>query len=111
MQNQSKPSLNPCPKCRGLLVRDEDPDGLRCWNCGVRACLDPDTGELRIPQQEQRGHDDGWYPITPRVQARYREIREIIVRDGLSVAEAMAQFGVSRKTVYRILDLRQRRPD
>ena len=108
-QNESTPNLNPCPRCGGLLVHDEDQDGLRCWNCGLRACLDPDTGELRMPQQEQRGHDDSWYPGTPRVQARYREMRDIIDRDGLSVAEAMQQFGVSRTTVYRILDLK--RPD
>ena len=93
-----------CPKCGGLLIPREDPFGpyLDCTVCGLHLSPGPATDGVLAAAEDGLGPDTGWYPQTPRGQARYREIGEAIARDDLSEEQANDRFGISRSTYYRI---------
>ena len=103
--------LGPCPKCRGTLDCGEDRYGpyVTCLHCGKLFDLlaaphgvppeEPDCPPS--PAVRNRGRLTG--PMTRERREMYREWCAIIRREGLTVNQTAERFGVSYRTIYRIL--------
>ena len=103
--------LGPCPKCRGTLDCGEDRYGpyVTCLHCGKLFDLlaaphgvppeEPDCPPS--PAVRNRGRLTG--PMTRDRREMYREWCAIIRREGLTVNQTAERFGVSYRTIYRIL--------
>ena len=103
--------LNPCPKCRGTLACGEDRYGpyVTCLHCGKLIDLlaaphdapaeEPDSSASRVVRNPRR--------LTGRMtrerREMYRQWCAIIRKEGLTVNQAAQRFGVSYRTIYRIL--------
>ena len=104
--NDSPANSDPCGKCGGLLVLEEDRDGkyLRCMQCGTHDFIDEKAEERECPRGDDAEQKCAWRPVRDQTMHRHRQLREAIVREGLSPAEARERFGVSRSTYYRVVD-------
>ena len=103
--------LGPCPKCRGTLACGEDRYGpyVTCLHCGILFDLlaaphgvppeEPDFPPS--PEVRNRGRLKG--PMTRESREMYRQSCAIIRNEGLTVTQAGQRFGVSYRTIYRIL--------
>ena len=103
--------LGPCPKCGGTLAYGEDRYGpyVRCLHCGKLIDLldtahdapveDPDSPTSRVVRNP--GSLKG--RMTRERQEMYRQSCAIIRNEGLTVTQAAQRFGVSYRTIYRIL--------
>ena len=110
---RNPPNPGRCPKCRGMLVFLQDQYGpyLDCMNCGTVLYQDapaetPDnphaTGRRRSGSAGRSRSKEG--------RERYRDWFRVIVDEGLSAAQAAERFGVSVRTIYRILNRYRPRP-
>ena len=101
----------PCPKCGGTLACGEDRYGpyVTCLHCGKLFDLlapphgvpagEPDCPPS--PEVRNRGRLTG--PMTRERREMYREWCAVIRKEGLTVNQAAERFGVSYRTIYRIL--------
>ena len=108
-----QPNRNPgpCLKCVGTLAYGEDRYGpyVTCLHCGklfdlLAAPYDapaekPDSPPYRVVRN--RGRLTG--PMTRQRREMYLEWCAIIRNEGLTVTQAAHRFGVSYRTIYRIL--------
>lgn len=105
------PRHNRCRKCNGTLVYAEDryDPYVQCLHCGRLIDLlatehsapmdEPDRPASRVVRN--RGRLAG--PMTPERRQMYRGWCAIIRKEGLTVTQAAERFGVSYRTIYRIL--------
>ena len=105
------PRYNRCHRCNGTLVYTEDRYGpyAHCLNCG--RLIDPLAAPPDAPVDEpdspasrvvrNRGRLAG--PMTPERRQMYRGWCAIIRKESLTVTQAAERFGVSYRTIYRIL--------
>ena len=101
------PSSGPGHKCRGTLVLIQDQYGpyLDCMNCGTVLYQDA-PAEMPDNPPATRRHRPGstWRPRSREGRKRYQDWLRVIVDDGLSSAQAAERFGVSVRTIYRVLN-------
>ena len=108
-----RPIPGPCPKCRGTLVFLQDQHGpyLDCMNCGT--VLHQDL-PAEVPDNPTATgiHRPGsaWRPRSREGRKRYRDWLRVIVDEGLLAAQAAERFGVSVRTIYRVLNGYRPRP-
>ena len=103
--------LGPCPKCGGTLACGEDRYGpyATCLHCGK--LFDPLAAPHDVPAEERdnpsspivRNRGRLTEPMTRDRREMYREWCTIIRKEGLTVNQAAERFGVSYRTIYRIL--------
>ena len=110
-QNSRPGDSVPAPKCGGTLAYGEDRYGpyLTCLHCGKLFDLlaaphdapveDPDSPTSRVVRNRSRLTG----PMTRERREMYREWCAIIRTEGLTVNQAAERFGVSYRTIYRIL--------
>ena len=131
----SLPPGDPCPKCRGKLLPEQDEYGpyLRCHQCGThiqrgpREPTPPPEQTPRTPYMYRT--DDGCEVSTsclhcplptckhedPKVLNTYRreqkdqERFDIIVKENLKNDQAAKRLGLDSKTVRRIINRHQSR--
>ena len=101
----------PCPKCGGTLAYGEDRYGpyVTCLHCGKLIDLlatahdapaeEPDSPASRVVRNPGRLKG----PMTRECREMYRQWCAIIRNEGLTVTQAARRFGVSYRTIYRIL--------
>ena len=104
-------NLEPCLKYDGTLAYGEDRYGpyVRCLHCGKLVDLlaaphdapaeAPDFAPSPVVRNPGRLKE----PITRERREKYRQWCAIIRNEGLTVTQAAQRFGVSYRTIYRIL--------
>ena len=101
------PNPGPCPKCRGtpVLIQDQYGPYLDCMNCGTVLYQDaPAEMPDNPPATGRHRPGSAWRPRSGEGRKRYRDWLKVIVDDGLSATEAAERFGVSVRTIYRVLN-------
>ena len=115
-QERPNRNMDPCPRCQGTVEISQDHHGpyIHCLNCGH-------TIDLQLPE-DPPGQPPGRPGVRPDrvgrhhgprgqdLRERNRRWAEIIEREGLSVREAEARFGIGYRTLYRALAENRRRP-
>ena len=111
MQSGPPAPRNRYHRCDGTLVYTEDRYGpyAHCLHCGRLIDLlatghsvpvdEPDSPASRVVRN--RGRLAG--PMTPERREMYRGWCAIIRKESLPVTQAAERFGVSYRTIYRIL--------
>ena len=101
----------PCLKCGGALAYGEDRYGpyVTCLHCGKLIDLlaaphdapaeKPDSPPYRVVRNPGRLKG----PMSRERREMYRQWCAIIRNEGLTVTQAGQRFGVSYRTIYRIL--------
>ena len=109
MTQQPWPEQTPvgrCARCSGWLQYTEDLYGpyIHCLNCGHHTDVDEHETVAHPEGAEDPQPHRRWYPARDETQERYRTLRDIILRQKLSPAQAEERLGLSRRTYYRVLD-------